>query len=423
MTSSTIALIIMAVAVVCFATEIIPLPITAVCAALAMALFGVIPYSTAFAGFANDVTLMIIGAMIIGEALFETGVAQSVGKLVLNLVGANEKRFIVVCVLVSAILSAFLSNTAVVAMMLPVVAATAAASGGRITKKNTYMAIGFAANIGGGMTIVGSTPNAVGQGLLADAGLETMSFFDLTWGSLPRLAFIIIFYLTFGYKLQKKIFNFEDAADSDLPDDVEVRDKGPVKKFISVLILVLCVVGFCSGIWTVGTVSMVCGMLCVITGCLDCKTMFKSMDWTAVWVLAGSLGFAAGMSASGAGTLIANTILGWFGGSVSCYVLMIIFTVLGGLLGNIMSSSAGISILGPIAIYLCSVLGYDAKAMMMVIIWSLNMAFLTPIGTPPITMTLQAGYRFTDYTKAGALLFIGCTVVSCLSYPLFFNIG
>ena len=196
-----------------FASGKVPLSVTAVGAALAMGICGVIPFTSAFAGFASDVTMMVIGSMIIGEALFETGVAQKIGTSIIRMVGIREKLFIVVCVVVSAILSAFLSNTAVVAMMLPVVSATAASSRGDISRKNSFMAIGFAANVGGGMTLVGSTPNVIGQGILADAGLETMSFFDLTWGSIPRLLFIILFYATIGYALQKRFFDFEEKYD------------------------------------------------------------------------------------------------------------------------------------------------------------------------------------------------------------------
>ena len=78
MESSTIALIILAVTMVMFAWGKIPLAVTAVGSALAMGIFGVIPFSTAFSGFSNDINLMVIGSIVIGEALFETGVAQKV---------------------------------------------------------------------------------------------------------------------------------------------------------------------------------------------------------------------------------------------------------------------------------------------------------------------------------------------------------
>lgn len=426
MDSCTIALIILVVTMVMFVWGKIPLPVTAVASAIAMGVFGVIPFSSSFSGFSNDINLMVIGSMVVGETLFVTGVAQKLGTSIIKMVGTNERLFVVTCVILSAVLSAFLSNTAVVAMMMPVVAAVAASSKGAITKKNSYMAIGFAANIGGGMTLVGSSPNVVLQGLLSDSGLETMSFFDLTWGSLPRFLFMILFYATIGYTLQKKVFTFEetyDDVDAVATSGEEPAEEKPTSKMIiSMVILVLTVAGFISGVWTVGTVAMVAALACVVTGCISIKQVFSRMDWTTVWVMAGSLGFAAGISESGAGELIANTLINMMGGSVSLIALLIIFSVLSVILANIMSSTATSAMLGPIAIAMCQALGYSAKPVAMAIVWSLNLAFLTPIATPPVTLTLQGNYRFTDYTKMGAPLMVGCFILTIVMYPLLFGL-
>lgn len=421
MENSTIALIILVVTMVMFAWGKVPLPVTAVGSALAMGIFGVIPFSSAFSGFANDINLMVIGSMVIGEALFETGVAQKLGAMVIKAVGTNERLFLVVCITLSGVLSGFLSNTAVVGMMMPLIAAVAASSKGSITKKNTYMAVGFAANLGGSLTLVGSSPNVVLQGLLSDYGLETMTFFDLTLGSLPRFIATVLFYATIGYKMQQKVFTFDEVTSEALAEgskEEKVYDKK--KMVISVVILVLMVAGFISGIWTVGAVAMVAALACVVTGCISMKQVFQRMDWTTVWVMAGSLGMAAGVSQSGAGKLIADTVINLMGGHISMFALLMIFTVISVFLANIMSSTATSAMLGPIAFAMCQSLGYEAKPVAMAIIWALNLAFLTPIATPPVTMTLQGGYRFTDYTKMGAPVMLLCLVLTIVMYPICF---
>ena len=424
MEPSTIALIILAITIILFATGKIPLAVTAVASALALGIFGVIPFTKAFAGFSNDVTMMVMGSIVIGEALFETGVAQKMGTAIIKMVGTNERLFVIVCVVLAAVLSAFLSNTAVVAMMMPVVAATAASSKGKITKKGSYMAIGFAANVGGGMTLVGSTPNVIGQGLLADNGLETMGFFDLTLGSVPRLLFMVVFYATLGYTLQNKVFNFEERYEDGVSAAaLEQEEPRSVSKMIlSSAILVFAVAGFVAGFWTVGAVAMAAALLCVLTGCISIKTLFLRMDWNTVWVLAGSLGFAAGISDSGAGQLIADFFIGLLGADISMFKLLLVFTLISVVLGNLMSSTATMAMLGPIAISMCAALGFEAKPVIMVIIWALNLAFLTPTATVPVTMTLQGGYRFLDYTKIGAVLMLGCLALTILTYPFVFRL-
>ena len=336
------------------------------------------------------------------------------------MVGTNERLFVVVCVTFAALFSAVFSNVAVVGMMLPLMAGVAASSKGAIQKKNAYMAVGFAANIGGGMTLVGSSPNLILQGMLSDYGLETMGFFDLTWISLPRLIFFIAFYATIGYNLQKKIFDFEEVCEAELAVEVEQRQYDNRKMIISLIILICMVVGFVSGIWSKGTVGMLCAMACIMTKCITPKQMFERIDWNAVWIMAGSLGFAAGVAQSGAGKLIADTVINMLGGNVSMFALLMIFTLLSVFLANIMSSTAASAMLGPIAFAMCQSLGYEAKPIAMVIVLGLNLAFLTPIATPTVTMTLVGGYRFSDYTKIGSLVMLGSLIFTIIMYPICF---
>lgn len=135
MATSTIAILITLIVIILFATELIPLPVTAISACLAMGIFGVIPFSDAFSGFGNDVVILVAGAIVIGEALFATGAAQIIGQKLINVLGTNEKTFLAVCIAFTAVLSAFLSNTATVAMMMPIIASASVKSGGKITKK------------------------------------------------------------------------------------------------------------------------------------------------------------------------------------------------------------------------------------------------------------------------------------------------
>ena len=190
--------------------------------------------------------------------------------------------------------------------------------------------------------------------------------------------------------------------------------------WISLIILITMIAGFVSQIWTVGIVAMLAGMMCVITGCISIKKLFQTMDWTTVWVVAGALGFASGLSESGAGVLIANTVIAWFGGNVSFFTLLVIFTFLGILCVNFMPGASAMTILAPIALFICTEMGYDGKAMIMALVMTLNICFMTPISMPPITMTLSAGYRFTDYVKFGGILTFIMFIATIASYLIFF---
>ena len=422
MDASIIALIIVGIAIIFFVTEIVPLPVTAMGAAFAMAIFGVISFGDAIAGFGHDVPMMLIGSLIMGEALLETGVAKRFGSTIIRAVGTNQRVFTTAIFVVTSLLSAFMSNTVLVATMMPIVAAAAAVSNGKIMKKYTFMAIGIAANMGGSLTLIATSTNLLGQAILLESGAGGMSFFDLTLGSLPRIIFLALFYFTIGQKIQEKVFNFPEPVSEGNTSQNDTKTVPEYKMWLTLAIFVLMVVGFVSGIWTLGTVAMVAALLCISFRCISAKDAFRRIDWSSVLLVAGSLGFAAGLDQSGAGLLIAETAIGFLGENISVFALLVIFTLLAVVMSNVMSSTATISILGPIGVFMFISLGYEPRMVIMALVWSINLAFATPIGTAPITITLAGGYRFSDYMKVGGGLVVVCTLLTIVMYPVIFGL-
>ena len=406
---STIALIIVGATLVLYVADILPIALTSIIACLALAVFGVIPLTSAFAGFSNDIVFMIAGMMVVGAALFETGAADVIGKKIVSAVGTNERVFIAALMLFSIPFSAFLSNTATASIMLPIAASAIGASGGRLTKKNTYMPIGIACVAGGGLTLVSSTPQLIAQGLLRDGGYQTMSFFEIGYTGFPVLALLIVYCMTIGFSLQRKVFGFPEVADefpaipANGADAGKSPEKSVLKMFISIGALVFCIIGFLAGLWTLGIVSMAGAAICVATGCISQKRVFQSMDWTTVILMGCSFGVAAGLEQSGAGTLIARGIITLMGDGISPWLLFSALALIAVLLTNFISSTATGAILIPIAIFAAADLGFDVKSAAIAVSVAANIGYATPISTPPLTMTLTGGYRFMDYVKVGGL--------------------
>ena len=428
MDPGTIAIIIIAAMMILYVTEILPIATTSVLACLALAVFGVIPFADAFGGFGNDIVFLIIGMVIVGDALFETGVASLIGKKIISLVGTNEKAFIGALIIVIIPISAFLSNTATVAMTLPIAASAIAASEGKLKKKDTYMIIGMTSVVGGGLTLVGSTPQLIAQGLLVESGLETIGFFELSLIGLPVILLLVVYVMTIGHSLKKKVFDFPEVEDY-VPDKRPVSiiakaypTKQVVRMCISVFVLIFCVVGFISGFWTLGIVAMIGAAICVVSGCISQKAIFQKMNWTTVVIMGSSFGIAAGLEKSGAGRLIAQGMIGIFGDAISPWLLCAALALISVIFTNFMSSTATAALLVPIAAFAALELGYNVKAIVMSVAIAANIGYATPISTPPITMTLSGGYRFLDYVKFGGLFNIMAYVLVILLFPLVLNI-
>jgi len=459
-----IALIIIAAMLILYVTELVPVTVTSILACLALAVFGVIPPEKAFAGFGNDIVFMLAGMTVVGAALFETGAAGVIGKLIISVVGTNEKVFIAGLMLFSIPFSAFLSNTATAAIMLPIASAAITASGGKLLKKNSYMAIGIMCVAGGGLTLVSSTPQLIAQGLLRDNGYKTIGFFEVGAIGFPILILLFLFFMTIGFTLQKKFFDFPEiggehdeavssggehdeaapqggTADGTLrsgagaalpgsePSKAALSDNtlsvetvhSPIKMYISIGALLFCIIGYITGLWTMGTVSMLGAVVCVSAGCIPQKTVFQKIDWTTIILMGCSFGVAAALDASGGGRLIAQSMISLLGDRISPWLLFSSLALIAVILTNLMSSTATAALLIPIAVFAAAELGYDVKSAAIAVAIAANVGYATPISTPPLTMTLSAGYRFKDYVKVGGLFNIFAYALMVLLFPLVLN--
>lgn len=421
---SITAIILLVLIIVSFATQIIPLPLTAVLGSLLMMMTGIITPAEAISSFGSDTVLMVVGVMIIGQAVFETGLAERIGYIIIRFKPAskNEKVFLLVVLFVVSLLSAFMSNTAAVAIFMPLVASVVKVTQGRITKKNTYMAMGVASILGGNCTLAGSTPQLVAQGILATTqGVRTLTFFELGKVAIPMLGLMLLYYGTIGYPLQKKVFNFPDVEDN-IRQSTSVIKRG-YKDILSGCILLSCIAGFIFGVFSMGTVALLGGCACILTGCISQKRAFETMDWNTVIVLGGAMGFAKGMNASGAVDIITVKLIELFGGASAnpaflCAALIIISAIL----GNVMSHTATAAVMTPLCISTGLTLGSNPITFVIAVIIGANLSFATPVGTPPLTMTLPAGYRFMDYVKVGGTFNIIAVVFAMLTIPIIYGL-
>lgn len=99
---------------------------------------------------------------------------------------------------------------------------------------------------------------------------------------------------------------------------------------------------------------------------------------------------------------------------------MAIFVFLAAIMTNVMLNMSAALILIPIAVSIAQVLNFNAATIVMGIIMGANMPFSTPIGANPITMTLQGGYRFKDYTRVNLGLNILAAISVVIATPVFF---
>jgi len=194
---------VMATVVVLWVTEALPLPVTALLGASACVVLEVAPAKEVFAPFADPLMFLFIGAFILARGIFLHGLDRRVAYAVLSVpwVGARPARILVAFGAATALISAWISNTATTAMMFGIGLSILAALRSRATQaafdpryaSALMLMTSFAASVGGLTTPVGTPPNLIGIGFIrSQLGVE-VTFFQWMLIGIPVAAVLFGF--------------------------------------------------------------------------------------------------------------------------------------------------------------------------------------------------------------------------------------
>ena len=419
-------LCVLAVAAFLFVTELIPLAVTAMAACTALGILGVLPSKQVYAGLSNSTVVLFGGMFVIGAAMFKTGLAEAVGLWVVNKAGTGEVKLMGAVMLVTIILSSVSSNTGTVACLMPVIIGIAQAA--NIPASKELMPLAVAANVGGTITMIGTPPNVIVTGALSAAGLPSFGFFEFALIGVPLSVIVLAYMLTIGRKtIPVKSAGAMDAdaveaAKKEAGAGDDDAPKSKTKMWISGLILLGVVAAMALNLKTVPlqTAAVTGAILCVITGCLKEKEAYAGIDWVTIFLFAGMLSVATAMDKTGAGKLIADTVVGMMGENPNPIVLCAVLYLISNVLTQFMSNTASAALLAPIGISIAQSIGADPKPVLMAIGIAASMAYATPMATPPNTLVLgPGGFSFNDYVKVGVPLCIITFIVSVIIIPIF----
>jgi anion transporter len=423
MTPIAITFALLFFAIVMFVWEKIPLAVTSMIVCIALVLTKVLTIKQAFEGFVNSNVILFVAMFIVGGAFFETGMASQVGGLVTKF-AKTERQCIVAIMTITGLMSGVLSNTGTAAVLIPVVIGIAAKSG--FSRSRLLMPLVFAAAMGGNLSLIGAPGNLIGQAALEKMNLG-FSFFEYAKVGLPILAVGIIYFAFVGYKfLPEKTDTNEDSAFQQVGDYSKVPNW---KKQFSLVVLVLTILAmiFEKQIGIKLAISGCIGaIVLVLAGVISEKQAYKSIDMQTIFLFGGTLSLAKALSVTGAGKVMAMTVINMLGKDASPFALLVVVFMLACVMTNFMSNTATTALLVPISLNIATGMGCDPRAVIMATVIGGSCAYATPIGMPANTMVLgPGGYKFMDYVKAGLPLVIlaiivGITLLTWL-YPFYPN--
>lgn len=181
----------------------------------------------------------------------------------------------------------------------------------------------------------------------------------------------------------------------------------------SIAILLAMVVLLATGAMPAAVVTLLAAGALVVSGAISAPQAYRSISWTTVVLIAGMIPLSTAFQTTGAADVIADSLLGLIGtaGPTVALAMICALTIL---LGQVISNTATVLIVLPVAVSLSAAMGVSAQPFLMALTVAGAASFLTPISTPANLMVMEpGGYRFGDYWKLGvplAVLFFATAV-------------
>ena len=417
MSHTTITLLVLVFTIISFILEKIPLGLTASICAIGLTITGVLDVSTTFSQYVNSNVILCVGMFVVGQALFETGMANKIGGLVTKF-ARTEKTLIIAIMVIVGVMSGFLSNTGTAAVLIPVVCGIADESG--YSRSRLLMPLVFAAALGGNLSIIGAPGNLMGVNALQEMGLS-ISFFMYAPVGIPMLIVGILYFIFIGYKF---LPDGKGVAGAAVEEQKDFSDVSKWKQIVSLVVLVLVILAMIFeeviGV-SIQLSACIGAIVLVVTGVLSEKEALASIDLKVVLLFGGSLTLAKALDTTGAGELIADKIVGLLGADSNPIVLLLVIFIVTCALTNFMSNTATTALMIPIAVSLANNLGADPRAVVIATVIAGSCAYATPIGMPANTMVVGlGGYKFKDYVKSGLPLILVSFVICMILLPILF---
>lgn len=213
----TIVLLIVGFTLFMFIWEKIAIDITSLIAMALLMLTGVLTTKEGIAGFSNDATVTILFLFLLSAGLEKTGAVNLVGKAMIKYIGKNQKVAFIAVILVCGLISAFLNNTAVVIIFMPIVFKIAKFTNQSPSK--LLMPLSFAAIMGGTLTLIGTSTNLVVNGVVVEHGYAPIGMFEIT----PTGIILFIAFFLYMYFIGIKLIPARRSAES-LTEDYDLKD-------------------------------------------------------------------------------------------------------------------------------------------------------------------------------------------------------
>jgi len=408
-------------------SEAVPVHATALVPALALPLFGLLPMKATIESYFHPLIFLFLGGFIIARAMMVSGLDRRTASVTLALAGTRPAAVLGAFMVVTAALSAFISNTATAAMMLPIGLAVLARAGlapGSRFGKALLLGLAWSASIGGAATLIGTPPNVALAGFASKILHRELTFAMWLAVGLP-FALIMLpaawAILLARYRPEVKTIS---AAGSAEREDGQRATRG-ARIVTGVVFTAAAVLWISHGFWkhlpweaahaagawlTDPRIAMICGIALFVLpggsgryGPVLCPGDLGKLPWRVLILFGGGLALGNGLFESGTAGWVAGQLEG--AGRLHVVVLISGVVLLGMLITEVTSNTATANMLVPLLFALAVSIGVDPYLLAMPAVLACSSAFMLPVATPPNAIVFGSGHiRMADMAGTGFIL-------------------
>ena len=347
-----------------------------------------VDYKSIMASFADPVVMLFLGGFVLAIIASKYGMDAVIAKGLLSIFGKKPKMVLLGFLIIIAIFSMFMSNTATAAMMLAFLAPVLKTLPENETGKvGLALSIPVAANLGGIGTPIGTPPNAIAIGALENAGYQ-IGF--ATWMS--RMVPYVIVMIVIAWILLQLFFPFKS-------DKIELKIETKAHKWTGINSNIVALIPL-----AVYTATGVFG-----------KEDIKEINWSVLWLVAGGFALGTGLNKTGLAATLINAIPF---SSMNVVLVLIIAGLVCYFLSNFISNSATAALLVPILVVVGTAMADPSAAnnaqfmamggmyaMIPFIAVCASIAMLFPISTPPNAIASSTGLvQTSQMAKVGIIV-------------------
>ncbi|SDN14996.1 SLC13 family permease [Actinomyces ruminicola] len=371
-------------------------------------------YSSFFAALANPVIVLFLGGFLIADGAEKFHLDKNLAAVLIKPFTGSARRTVLGLMVITAVLSMFMSNTATTATMFAVVIPVLGALPEGRPRTGLALSIPVAANVGGMGTPVGTPPNAIALSALVEAG-HPVSFLDWMLMSIPLMLVILLG----AWLLICAVF-----LPGGLSVELDMRaewytDRRAVMFYVIAGITILAWMTESLHGLSANVIGFMAIVAMLVTRVMTGKDL-AGLSWDVLWLVAGGIALGDGVGATGLDEWILN-LFNWT--SMPALAVVVLMGALGLALSNVISNSAACNLLVPLAMGLATGIdGLEPVTIAVVLALACSLGMSLPISTPPNAIAYATGEIATgDMARVGLIIGITGTAVLVLVMPLLWS--